>query len=144
MGESMHELMAGTLIRVSNEELKLTGSDSIPLKSGGYAAGLGVGHNLHCVKQIKMFLYREHFYPNLDPYGEDFDYLQSHADHCLDFIRQGILCHLDYSLYTVYWGERRQDISTHRDPPVQKCVNWDKLKIWMTERAANTDELVRP
>jgi hypothetical protein len=65
-------------------------------------------------------------------------------DHCLDFIRQGILCHLDYSLYTVYWGERRQDIPTHRDPPVQKCVNWDKLKAWMAERAANTDDLVRP
>lgn len=65
-------------------------------------------------------------------------------DHCLDFIRQGILCHLDYSLYTVYWGEHRQDIPTHRDPPVQKCVNWDKLKVWMEGRAANTDDLVRP
>jgi hypothetical protein len=69
--KSMHELMAGepalspampnrpgtrfltsdlgTLIRISEEELRLTGSESIPLKSGGYAAGLGVGHNLHCV-----------------------------------------------------------------------------------------------
>ncbi|KAL2185711.1 hypothetical protein L209DRAFT_756950 [Thermothelomyces heterothallicus CBS 203.75] len=47
--KSMHELMAGTLIRISGEELKLAGADSIPLKSGGYAGGLGVGHNLHCV-----------------------------------------------------------------------------------------------
>lgn len=45
----MHDLMAGTLIRISDEELRLAGSDSIPLKDGGYAAGLGVGHNLHCV-----------------------------------------------------------------------------------------------
>ena len=42
-------MIIGTLIRISEEELRLTGSDSIPLESGGYAAGLGVGHNLHCV-----------------------------------------------------------------------------------------------
>lgn len=112
-GELLHTVMpsirflmaddAGTLIRISDEELKLAGSDSIPLKGGGFAAELGVGHNLHCVvwssldltllyvrsktdsesynkqKQIKMFLYREHFYPNMNPHGEDFDYLQSHA-----------------------------------------------------------------
>ncbi|KAK4195844.1 hypothetical protein QBC40DRAFT_314969 [Triangularia verruculosa] len=142
--ESMHELMAGTLIRITDEELQLAGADSIPLQDGGYAGGLGVGHNLHCVKQIKQFLYRDHSYPDLELGSERFEYLQTHADHCLDFIRQGIMCHLDYSLYTVYWGERRQDIPTHRDPPVQKCVNWEKLHAWMQKRAADTGMLVGP
>jgi hypothetical protein len=74
-------------------------------------------------KNIKRFLYREHFYPDLDQASGEFDYLQSHAgefsmikrftallyfgyleliyvlDHCLDFLRQGIMCHLDYSMY---------------------------------------------
>ncbi|KAK0609934.1 hypothetical protein B0T17DRAFT_545559 [Bombardia bombarda] len=138
--QSMHELMDSTLIRISAAELRQSGSDSIPLKDGGYAAGLGVGHNLHCIQ----FLYREHFYPSLDDDQAQFDYLQAHADHCLDFLRQGMLCHLDYSLYTLYWGERRQDIPTHRIPPVQKCVNWDKLQSWMRQRVASTDMLVRP
>ncbi|KAI1204066.1 uncharacterized protein F4807DRAFT_449051 [Annulohypoxylon truncatum] len=141
---SMNELMEGTLIRISNEELSLYGNDSIPLKDGGYAAGLAVGHNLHCVKKLKKFLYREHFYPNLDSNEVDFSYIQSHADHCLDFLRQSILCHLDYSLYTLYWGERQQDIPTHHDPGIQKCVNWDKLHGWMIERSVSTDMLVRP
>ncbi|KAK4655123.1 hypothetical protein QC762_404496 [Podospora pseudocomata] len=141
--KSMHDLMAGTLIRISHEELQLAGTDSIPLRDGGYAAGLGVAHNLHCVKKIKQFLYREHLYPDLDTGSQRFEDLQTHADHCLDFIRQGIMCHLDYSLYTVYWGERK-DIPTHHDPPVQKCVNWEKLHNWMQERSANTDMLVRP
>ncbi|KAI0910066.1 hypothetical protein F4824DRAFT_458529 [Ustulina deusta] len=141
---SMHELMEGTLIRISEHELKQSGSDSIPLKDGGYAAGLGVGHNLHCVKKIKQFLYREHFYPNLSDNKDEFDYVQSHADHCLDFLRQAMLCHLDYSLYTLYWGERRQDIPTHRIPDGQKCINWDKLHSWMRSRSANTDMLLGP
>ncbi|KAI1178231.1 hypothetical protein F4777DRAFT_576288 [Nemania sp. FL0916] len=77
--KSIHELMKGTLIRVSDEELKLYGSASIPFRDGGYAAGLGVAHNLHCVKKLKEFIYRDHFFPKLDPTGAEFEYLQSHA-----------------------------------------------------------------
>ncbi|KAF3026648.1 hypothetical protein E8E14_014516 [Neopestalotiopsis sp. 37M] len=72
-------LALGTLLRISDEELKLYGNDSIPLKDGGYAAGLGVAHNLHCVKKLKKFLYREHFYPDLNTNGAEFEYIQSHA-----------------------------------------------------------------
>lgn len=69
---------------------------------------------------------------------------EENTDHCLDFLRQSILCNLDYSMYTVYWGERRQDIPTHQMPGKQKCVNWDKLHSWMLGRAASVDDLVRP
>ncbi|PLB46208.1 hypothetical protein P170DRAFT_467317 [Aspergillus steynii IBT 23096] len=138
------ELMSGTLFRISDEELALSGSDSIPLEGDGYAAGLGVAHSLHCVKKIKEFIYHKDIYPGMDETSGEFLYLQDHADHCLDFLRQGSLCNLDYSLYTVYWGARRQDIPTHNVPKVQKCVNWDKLHKWMEGRAASTDELIGP
>lgn len=40
----------GTLIRISEEEMSHLERDSvISLQSGGYAAGLGVGHDLHCL-----------------------------------------------------------------------------------------------
>lgn len=68
--DSMHGLMKGTLFRVSQEELDLHGSDSIALKDGGFAAGLGVAHNLHCVVGClfgvltyfgsSMLMFREH------------------------------------------------------------------------------------
>lgn len=45
----------GTLLRISEEELKLYGSKSIALKGGGYAAGLGVAHNLHCIVRLQIF-----------------------------------------------------------------------------------------
>ncbi|TGJ81910.1 hypothetical protein E0Z10_g6845 [Xylaria hypoxylon] len=77
--KSIHELMQGTLIRISDEELNLYGSNSIPFKDGGYAAGLGVAHNLHCVKKLKEFIYREQFSPDLSSTGAEFEYLQSHA-----------------------------------------------------------------
>ncbi|PYH98985.1 hypothetical protein BO71DRAFT_405746 [Aspergillus ellipticus CBS 707.79] len=46
---AMGELMDGTLLRLTPAELQQFGSDSIPLADGGYAAGLGVAHSLHCV-----------------------------------------------------------------------------------------------
>ncbi|KAI1387154.1 uncharacterized protein F4822DRAFT_443966 [Hypoxylon trugodes] len=141
---SMHELLSGTLIRISDDELKLLNSDSIPLMGGGYAAGLGVGHNLHCVKQVKRFIYREHFYSEMDPSSEEYYYLQTHADHCLDFLRQSIMCHLDFTMYTVYWDKLLSDKPIHHEPGLQKCVSWDKLHDWMLERQANTDMLIEP
>lgn len=39
------------------------------------------GHvqNLSLQKQIKRFLYREHFYPEVKPDTEDYDYVRDHA-----------------------------------------------------------------
>ncbi|KAI0198219.1 hypothetical protein F4808DRAFT_436904 [Astrocystis sublimbata] len=141
--KSMHDVMTGTLIRISDDERKLLNSNSIPLKDGGYAAGLGVAHNLHCIKQIKKFLYRDQFYAEIDPNGADFAYLLSHADHCLDFLRQSIMCHLDFTVYTLYWGENTEK-PTHRAPGLQKCVKWETLHGWMSGRQARTDMLVGP
>ncbi|KAI1177469.1 hypothetical protein F4777DRAFT_596650 [Nemania sp. FL0916] len=141
---AMHEILSGTLIRLSEDEMKLHDARSIPLKDGGYAAGLGIGHNLHCVKKIKQFLFREIIYPNLSPGQAEFDELQFHADHCLDFLRQNVMCHLDYTLYSLYWGDQDPPALYHRYPQKQKCVNWDKVHGWMLDRAASSDMLIGP
>lgn len=46
--------MLGTLIRISDDELKLLNTESIPFEGGGYAAGLGVAHNLHCIVSQRL------------------------------------------------------------------------------------------
>lgn len=58
-------------------------------------------------------------------------------DHCLDFLRQSILCHVDYSMMTIYWNPEMPDVPTHHPQGTQKCVNWDKLKAWMKPRAVD-------
>lgn len=144
--EAMHGLLEGTLIRVSNEELALAETDSVPLQDGGFAAGLGVGHNLHCVKKLKQFLYFDHFYPDVEVGSGHYEYLQSHADHCLDFVRQSMMCHMDFSLYTLVWapGEDGSNVIKHKLPGMQKCVNWDSMQSWMQSRAASSDMIIKP
>lgn len=50
LDEAWHELLAGTMMRFSDEEMLLAGNaTSIRHKDGGFVGGLGVSHSLHCV-----------------------------------------------------------------------------------------------
>lgn len=50
MDKAWHDLLDGTMIRFSEEELSLAGnSTSIRHKDGGYVGGLGISHSLHCI-----------------------------------------------------------------------------------------------
>lgn len=50
LDQAWHELLTGTLVRFSADELHLANySTSIRHKEGGYIGGLGIAHNLHCL-----------------------------------------------------------------------------------------------
>lgn len=69
------------------------------------------------------------------------------VDHCLDYLRQSIMCRADYSMYTLYWATSQQGnkpVLTHHPPKPQKCVNWDKLHAWMQDRSASSDMIQKP
>lgn len=68
-------------------------------------------------------------------------------DHCLDWIRQSMMCHVDYAMYTVMWAEEEglhHGHIRHNEPGLQKCVNWQNLHDWMKGRSTNTNQLIRP
>ena len=53
MDHAWHKLLSGTAIRFSEEELRLANNaSSIRLQDGGYVAGLGISHSLHCVVSL--------------------------------------------------------------------------------------------
>ncbi|CAF9918429.1 MAG: hypothetical protein GOMPHAMPRED_001517 [Gomphillus americanus] len=56
-------LLENMTIRVTGEELERAGQTSIELPGGGYMAWLGVHHELHCIKYIREWKYKEHFFP---------------------------------------------------------------------------------
>jgi hypothetical protein len=47
--EAWHNLLSGMNIRVSEEYLTPYNAKSLPLAGGGYAAQLGMYHELHCL-----------------------------------------------------------------------------------------------
>ncbi len=53
LDQAWHDLLTGTLIRYTREELLQAGNaTSVKHKNGGYVGGFGISHSLHCLVRI--------------------------------------------------------------------------------------------
>ncbi|KAK3994930.1 hypothetical protein QBC44DRAFT_261069 [Cladorrhinum sp. PSN332] len=142
MDEAWHELLDGTLIRYTASELqKANSATSVQHKHGGYVGGLGVSHSLHCIKRIKQYIHQDYYYAHE---AQNQTELYSHVDHCLESLRQSILCSADTNVYTLKWTKHSRVKPTVKVPQPHACVDWEALHEWMRGRAARLDEMVGP
>ncbi|KAJ9248631.1 hypothetical protein DTO207G8_7267 [Paecilomyces variotii] len=126
------DLLRGGIIKISEDELKKLNKTSIPLQDGsGYIAYLEAIHMLHCVKRIYQSQHPEH-YPELR--GTD-AFAPGHWDHCLEVLRQGIICNADITVNTYYW-KSPTEIQGNRTG-VRKCTDWSRIQEWADERAVD-------
>ncbi|KAK0724133.1 hypothetical protein B0H67DRAFT_549984 [Lasiosphaeris hirsuta] len=110
------------------EKLNRTQANPIELRNGGGFFGqLSAYHHLHCLKMLRLVLWH-------DLYNISIPDLRGHADHCIDDIRQSLMCHADLSVVTFWWHpEMRKPMPNfHLD---QTCVNWDRLDAWASKRS---------
>lgn len=112
------------------EDLEKAHLTSVQLsdEEGGYLATLDVFHTLHCVNKIRKMYYNE-YYHDPNPLADQ----QEHFDHCIDLLRQVIMCHGDVSLHTYRW------IDDYKVPyptmqTEHQCRDWDILMSWSEER----------
>ncbi|OKL63118.1 hypothetical protein UA08_01256 [Talaromyces atroroseus] len=98
-----------------------TAVDPVNKENGLYiVAGF---HTMHCVTVIRTALWHYHE-------GEEQSAPWSHLVHCLDMIRQTLMCNLDT---TVMW---LWDPDTFADGQLHVCKDFWGLHQWMTEHAA--------
>ncbi|ESZ94410.1 hypothetical protein SBOR_5203 [Sclerotinia borealis F-4128] len=124
-----HNLVKNNNLRISKEELEKLDRTALPLADGsGYYAQLNVYHHLHCLKFMREAFYAD-YYP--DAQGPT---TKMHVDHCIDDIRQALMCHADTSITTFEWEE-----GIRRPMPDfagwHTCNNWQVLDDWATSRA---------
>ncbi|KAB8298645.1 hypothetical protein EYC80_000824 [Monilinia laxa] len=124
-----HNLVKNNNLRISNEELDKLGRTALPLADdSGYYGQLNVYHHLHCLKFMREAFYAD-YYP--DAQGPT---TKMHVDHCIDDIRQALMCHADTSITTFKWQE-----GIRRPMPDfagwHTCNNWQVLDDWATSRA---------
>ncbi|TGO81099.1 hypothetical protein BPOR_1352g00010 [Botrytis porri] len=124
-----HNLVKNNNLRLSKEELATLVRTALSLADGsGYYGQLNVYHLLHCLKFMREAFYAE-YYP--DAQGPT---TKMHVDHCIDDIRQALMCHADTSITTFEWEE-----GIRRPMPDftgwHTCNNWEKLDDWATARA---------
>ncbi|KAK4238782.1 hypothetical protein C8A03DRAFT_33178 [Achaetomium macrosporum] len=109
------------LDRVGTASIRIPGTDNM------YFAGLSVFHELHCLKRLRQYTWKDHYFPDMSAEDERLNRL--HTDHCLEILRQAAMCRADISLFTLQWSEKttqpRADFSQEHE-----CVNFDAIFQW--------------
>ncbi|KAI8625555.1 hypothetical protein F5Y19DRAFT_479477 [Xylariaceae sp. FL1651] len=134
------DLMSGVNIRITNDELRRIGAtDSIALSDGsGYLGSLSVYHELHCVKLLRQWLYKDHYFANVSQH--EYVRRHSHIEHCLEALREAISCHSDVTVIPYYWlhdqnePNRTLGLTIRDDAPMHRCVQFDKVHTWAKSR----------
>lgn len=113
-----HDLLYGRYVRFTDEEVLWLNSDStLPsltpitteqtrrINETGYYGGPDMLHSLHCVNSIRKHLDYDHYANRMPMFKPALERL--HINHCLEQLRQAILCHGDLTPVTLkpVWNE---------------------------------------
>ncbi|KAM7213670.1 protein of unknown function (DUF3328) domain containing protein, partial [Rhypophila decipiens] len=110
-----------------------------PDTADGYLASIAVYHELHCLRQLRFYLYREHCYPNLTSPQQE--YLMGHLDHCIEALRLTIMCNGNPALVSFTWdGARSNYKPAARSSTKSRCVDWKSVEAW-SERRKGTNNI---
>ncbi|KAH7125251.1 hypothetical protein B0J11DRAFT_300685 [Dendryphion nanum] len=134
--KAWEDLVQPTFFGATEQELvrgKESIDDSVQLAdSDGYLAALGVYHELHCLRQLRLHLYKDTYYSNLTQ--ANIDWFYGHLDHCIETLRISIMCQADLSLYTFSWKTSHDNRPNSKSNAKRQCVNWDEVEEWSMKR----------
>lgn len=105
----------------------------------GYIAGVEVFHHLHCLNVLRQYTWKDSYPDDMIPSLFKLNtpvVARAHADHCIDTLRQALMCAADVTPYLVYKAEpapgshvaAREDFQAYH-----KCRNFDHLLDWIKE-----------
>ncbi|KAI9683739.1 MAG: hypothetical protein M1822_005929 [Bathelium mastoideum] len=102
--------------------------------TGQYLASLDVFHQLHCVDLLRKNIHREYYDKHEGSFaGAPPQVIEGHLEHCVETLRQTIMCHGDISLLTYNWVEGRE-MPYPNFNTIHTCKKWDRLTEWNMKR----------
>ncbi|KAH6949426.1 hypothetical protein BKA56DRAFT_506862 [Ilyonectria sp. MPI-CAGE-AT-0026] len=122
------------MLAITEEEnSKLSRGTSAPLYNshgrvdGYYVVQTTMSHQLHCLK-----IFRDLIWDLYVEKTQDYD-KTAHADHCIGYFRQHVLCHSDLTPIYFQWDGKANSYRT--DPhPTHSCRSWDAIWKWSAGR----------
>lgn len=131
LDDAWHDLLENSYVHVSEQTLQKLNRSTIALNDGSYVGGLGVYHELHCLKQIRHWIHRDYYMPNIS--GHALVEMELHIDHCVEFFRKSVMCTGSLDLVTVRWAKGKA-LPVPRFLAERRCVNWQRLDRWSADR----------
>ena len=102
----------------------------LPDDRGGQKAGsLEVFHQLHCLNFLRQSTFMEHYKSRVVSFQDDPNVVRTHIDHCIEMLRQSIMCQSDLGVLTYNWVEV-QDFPWPNFNTQHQCRNFEKVLEW--------------
>ncbi|PYH93997.1 hypothetical protein BO71DRAFT_326381, partial [Aspergillus ellipticus CBS 707.79] len=102
----------------------------IPDDPGYYIIELNVFHQLHCLNMLRLRLY------STEEYAMDHPTMGSqHLEHCVDAIRQSLMCSADTAPHSWSWDIEAQQAKVVAGV-LHTCKDFDAIRDWARENEA--------
>ncbi|KAF2687591.1 hypothetical protein K458DRAFT_294739, partial [Lentithecium fluviatile CBS 122367] len=138
--QAWKQLLDHINLRASDAELGSTNQTSVALPGDhGSLVWMDVSHQLHCVKYLRQWIYRQHYHPDVG--SDEEPHWLKHTDHCLDLIRQALMCRADTALMTFEWAIGRREPMLKLQSPEHVCVDWEDLMMKVQARRVSDAEM---
>ncbi|KAF5870822.1 putative tat pathway signal sequence protein [Botrytis fragariae] len=106
----------------------------------GYPAIVEVMHQLHCLNLLRQGLYyNSEYYHNLGegPFKNEEYILKAHINHCLDTVRQSLMCSADTGAHPFLWAKSGDRVHLYPDfNRDHKCKNFDDIRQFAEKHQA--------
>ncbi|KAJ8131499.1 hypothetical protein O1611_g2126 [Lasiodiplodia mahajangana] len=139
------DLLYALNIRITDEEMSLLGENKTnrvqvtggnPDKENDYVGVLGVYHHMHCLNNIRRMIHYDYYESRMAGQKHLEGFSKEHSDHCINTIRQALMCHANLGVYTSEWDyETRNPSRSLESTSSTTCVRWDSLNNWARKRA---------
>ncbi|KAG1730986.1 uncharacterized protein EDB91DRAFT_1349505 [Suillus paluster] len=125
--------------RLTLEQLLRTGEKPSPSMvrypdeyGGGYVVAGEATHQLHCVNMLRRVTWGDRGQSSDHKNHESLESFRIHLDHCIEMLRQILMCHGDVTMLTYDWVEGHEDPFPNFNVRHQ-CRNFEKALDWMNE-----------
>ncbi|CEJ81371.1 hypothetical protein VHEMI01501 [[Torrubiella] hemipterigena] len=125
------ELYNFGITRISADEARPMVNKTLPIpgQSDHYLISLSVFHQLHCLNRVRKGLYGEVDWSDVSEHSGI-----THLDHCIDVIRQSLMCNADVTPLT-FTRDSRDGVAREVAEVIHQCRDFDAIRDWAATRA---------
>ncbi|KAF2766845.1 hypothetical protein EJ03DRAFT_329740 [Teratosphaeria nubilosa] len=131
--EAWSDLILRGLTRISADEAAPMHNKTMPIPDDPehYIISLAVFHQLHCLNAIRFAVWNETM--DVEKEAQHHETKISHLDHCVDLLRQALMCAADITPFV--WARDPRDGKLHGiTTTAHTCRDWDPIEQWAANR----------
>ncbi|KAI0439382.1 hypothetical protein F4803DRAFT_564584 [Xylaria telfairii] len=130
LDDAWGKLVDHPMILADYETLQAFDATETPIKgvNGHYYATIEVFHQLHCLDIIRKFIWRD-YYAHIDTFQDPPEAVWEHIDHCIDLLRQVLMCNSGTGL--LFYADRGSEQPEARFSTNHMCRNFSQISEWV-------------